>query len=114
MLGLQTLDLSNTRIKGSIPEELGSLPFLMSVDIRNTLMSCCSNMSQADAARSRVDSQGWPPPRTPSKPPSKTTQKELLPGFLVFNIDQKRSPLDERMPGDPFLRKYMATGEHTL
>jgi hypothetical protein len=109
MLGLQVLDLSNTRIKGSIPNELGSLPFLMSVDIRNTLMSCCSNLSQADAAGSRVDSQGWPPVRH-----AKSDPQELLPGFLVFNKEQKRSPLDERMPGDPFLRKYMSTGENLL
>lgn len=107
MLGLQTLDVSNTRIQGTIPEELGNLPFLMSVDIRNTLMTCCKNLSSAQAAEHRVDQYGeivgW-----------QKNRSELLPPFLQFNLGNKRSPFQEPLPRDPFLRKLMSTGENLL
>jgi hypothetical protein len=108
MLGLQALDVSNTRIRGTIPEELGNLPFLMSVDIRNTLMSCCRNLSDAKAAGDRINTtdggvDDWQKGRA-----------ELLPHFLQFNMANKRSPVDELMPRDPFLRTLMATGENSL
>jgi hypothetical protein len=38
----------------------------------------------------------------------------LLPPFLQFNTQNKRSPVDERMPNDPFLRSFMATGQDML
>lgn len=107
MLGLQTLDLSNTRIRGTIPEELGNLPFLMSVDIRNTLMSCCSSLDAASDASNRVGANG-------SVPAWSADRQELLPPFLQFNLGNKRSPVDERMPRDPFLRSLMATGENLM
>jgi hypothetical protein len=107
MLGLQMLDLSNTRISGSIPEELGNLPFLMTVDISNTLMSCCIDMSQAEAAQKNVASDGKVPQKEDATP-------ELLPTFLQFDLQRKRSPVDERMPRDKYLAQFMATGENLL
>lgn len=107
MLGLQMLDLSNTRISGSIQEELGDLPFLMTVDIRNTLMSCCGDLSEAEAAEQNVAPDGKVPSKEDETP-------ELLPTFLQFDLQQKRSPLDQRMPRDEYLAQYMATGENLL
>jgi hypothetical protein len=48
MLGLQSLRLGNTRLHGTIPEELGHLPYLEHVDIHNTLMTCCQDVNEAE------------------------------------------------------------------
>lgn len=47
MLGLQDLYLQQTMLHGALPHDLGLLPYLMVVDVRNTLMSCCTTSSQA-------------------------------------------------------------------
>jgi len=105
MLGLQSLDLSNTRIKGRIPLELGNLPFLMAVDLRNTLMTCCDNYSDAYHAQQQY---------SPGNASGHDSAHRLLPPFLQFNDANKRSPIDQRMPSDPFLRKMMATGQDLM
>lgn len=119
MLGLQTLDLSNTRISGSIPEELGNLPFLMNVDIRNTLMTCCKNYSAANAAnqalRKGQQQQQHPRQLLADSTSSSSHPPQLLPSFLVFDDSSKRSATNERVPTDPFLRKVTASiGENIL
>ena len=50
-MGLQILNLRDTKVYGSIPYSLGKLPFLNLVDIRNTLMTCCNSSSAATAAK---------------------------------------------------------------
>lgn len=66
MLGLQDMYLQQTLLRGPLPSELGSLPYLVTVDIRNTLMSCCTSGAAATAAAARGD---------------------LLPSFLEFDFD---------------------------
>ncbi|KAF6251508.1 hypothetical protein COO60DRAFT_610652 [Scenedesmus sp. NREL 46B-D3] len=66
MVGIRTLDLHNTSLSGSIPEALGTLPYLERVDITLTHMLCCENQAQADA----LAAQGI---------------NKLLPSFLLFN-----------------------------
>lgn len=108
MLGLQVLDLSNTRIKGTIPAELGALPFLMSVDLRNTLMTCCHSEKEAERMLDLYNL------RNKTRDVVRDDGPDLLPSFLEFNLVNKRSPVDEPMPSDPFLTKLMATGQNLM
>jgi hypothetical protein len=50
MLGLQELKLQQTVLRGRLPPELGQLPYLIDVDVRNTLMTCCNDERTADSA----------------------------------------------------------------
>jgi hypothetical protein len=44
MLGLQSLSIRQTLVSGTIPRELADLPYLESVDVRDTRMSCCGTL----------------------------------------------------------------------
>lgn len=44
MLGLQTLSVRNTLVRGTIPQELADLPYLENVDVRDTRMTCCASL----------------------------------------------------------------------
>uniref|UniRef100_A0A383VRU3 Leucine-rich repeat-containing N-terminal plant-type domain-containing protein n=1 Tax=Tetradesmus obliquus TaxID=3088 RepID=A0A383VRU3_TETOB len=92
MQGLQQLSISNTLISGTIPEALSQLPYLESVDMHNTLMTCCGNWSDVQS-------------RTPA---------QLLPAFLTFDADLKRSPSNEMLGHNPLLNAYMNTGQNML
>lgn len=71
MLGLQELHLQQTSIRGTLPPELGQLPFLMLVDVRNTLMTCCLTAAQADAAYAK---------------------RKLLPSYIEFSDSLMETP----------------------
>jgi hypothetical protein len=43
MLGLQSLSVRHTSVRGTIPPELAALPYLASVDLRDTHMTCCGS-----------------------------------------------------------------------
>lgn len=44
MLGLQSLSVRHTLLGGTIPHELSQLPYLESVDVRDTRMTCCASL----------------------------------------------------------------------
>lgn len=73
MLGLQELKLQQTVLRGALPPELGALPYLMEVDIRNTLMTCCT--TEGDAQSAAKNGSG------------------LLPGYLAFDANIMESPM---------------------
>lgn len=93
MLGLQELNLGNTLLSGTIPQDLSLLPYLGFVDIHNTLMTCCSSMDEAE---------------------QRANNNTLLPGFLVFSNEMRRSPRNEQLGRDPLLNTYMNTGSNML
>ncbi|KAF6240831.1 hypothetical protein COO60DRAFT_1708984 [Scenedesmus sp. NREL 46B-D3] len=80
MVGIRTLDLHNTSLSGSVPEALGTLPYLERVDITLTHMLCCENQAQADA----LAAQGI---------------NKLLPSFLLFNNRMQLFDTTSNMPG---------------
>jgi hypothetical protein len=92
MQGLQELSISNTLISGTIPESLSQLPYLESVDMHNTLMTCCSSWDSV---------QGRP-------------AEQLLPAFLTFDSAVKRSPSNEMLGRNLLLNAYMNTGQNML
>jgi hypothetical protein len=89
MQGLQQLAISNTLISGTIPQSLALLPYLESVDMHNTLMTCC---------RSWQDVQS----------------QQLLPYFLTFDATVQRSPSNEMLGRNSLLNAYMNTGQNML
>jgi hypothetical protein len=64
---------------GSIPEALGTLPYLERVDITLTHMLCCENQSHAD----ELAAQGI---------------DKLLPDFLEFNTRMQQFDTTRNMP----------------
>jgi len=44
MLGLQSLSIRHTLVGGTLPRELADLPYLETVDVRDTRMTCCSSL----------------------------------------------------------------------
>lgn len=51
MLGLQSLSIRHTLLGGTIPRELADLPYLESVDVRDTHMTCCRSLEEAQERR---------------------------------------------------------------
>jgi hypothetical protein len=51
MLGLQSLSIRHTLLGGTIPRELADLPYLESVDVRDTRMTCCGSLEEAQERR---------------------------------------------------------------
>jgi hypothetical protein len=91
MQGLQQLSISNTLISGTIPQSLSQLPYLESVDMHNTLMTCCKSWQDVQAP-----------------------QVELLPAFLTFDASVQRSPSNEMLGRNWLLNTYMNTGQNML
>lgn len=58
MLGLQSLSIRNTLVGGTIPRELANLPYLESVDVRDTRMTCCASL-EVRSCRSEQGNLGW-------------------------------------------------------
>lgn len=44
MLGLQSLSIRHTLVGGTLPRELADLPYLETVDVRDTRMTCCGSL----------------------------------------------------------------------
>jgi hypothetical protein len=85
MLGLQELHLQQTMLRGALPLDLGMLPYLAEVDIRNTLMTCCRTQAQADALARGGGGGGG--------------AAGLLPPFLTFDMT--------RPPESPLMLPYL-------
>jgi hypothetical protein len=78
MLGLQELHLQQTLLRGALPDALGELPYLMVVDIRNTLMTCCNSTADADALIQSAVPRG-------ASPGSPGAFDGLLPQYVRFS-----------------------------
>jgi hypothetical protein len=91
MQGLQQLSISNTLLSGTIPQSLAQLPYLETVDMHNTLMTCCDTWQNATAR-----------------------QAALLPAFLTFDATVQRSPSIEMLGRNPLLNAYLNTGQNML
>lgn len=91
MTGLASLVVSNTRIRGTIPAELGYLPYLQTIDLHNTLMTCCHTENEAV---------------------QQLQNNTLLPNFLVLDASSPQPPiLDLRLNNrDAVLAGLLNTG----
>lgn len=94
-MGLNNLIISNTRIQGTIPKELGDLPFLQYVDMHNTLMTCC---------------------RTEDEALQHSQNNSLVPGFLSLNQSATMQPIIDASLNsrDAALAGYLNTGSNMV
>lgn len=94
-MGLTNIIISNTRVQGTIPKELGDLPFLQFVDMHNTLMTCCHTEEEALEAQN---------------------DNALVPQFLTLNDTATMQPIiDNRLTSrDAALAGFLNTGSNMM